>query len=125
MRSLARSEMTRVASAQEMHVRLCCTCVRVAACGAHHEEEAEVGQLAKEVLRADHVRVEGEVVAHVLVELLHVLVHGGQLLVLLPRMLGEAVSGGVESRSKGQREGRSHAAIPRRLQDVAAWKYSG
>lgn len=69
-------------------------------CGTHHEEEAEVGQLAEEVLRTDHVRVEGEVVAHVLVQLLHVLVHGGQLLVLLPRMLGEAVSRGAESRLK-------------------------
>lgn len=81
-----------------------CGCQR---CGTHHEEEAEVGQLPKEVLGANHVWVEGEVVAQVLVQLLHVLVHGGQLLVLLPCMFGEAVSRGVESR---QTAGRSQAA---------------
>lgn len=91
-----------------------CTWARVRACvggcrrcGTHHEEEAEVGQLPEEVLGADHVRVEGEVVAHVLVQLLHVLVHGGQLLVLLPRMFGEAVSRGGESRQNSRRSFRS------------------
>lgn len=59
----------------------------------HHEEEAEVGQLSKKVLHADRVGVEGKIVADTLVELLHVLVHGGQFLVLLPGMFAEAVRG--------------------------------
>lgn len=57
----------------------------------HQEEDAEVGQLSKEVLHADRVRVKGEETAEAFVELLHVLVHHGQLFVLLPGMLAEAV----------------------------------
>lgn len=59
----------------------------------HHEEEAEAGQLSKKVLHADCVGVESKVVADILVELFHVLVHGGQFLVLLPGMFTEAVRG--------------------------------
>lgn len=57
----------------------------------HHEEDAEVGQLPEEVLHADRVGVKGEEAADGLVELLHVLMHGRQLFVLLPRVLAEAV----------------------------------
>ena len=68
----------------------------------HHEERAEVGQVSEEVLGAEGVWVKGVEAAQVLVELLHVLVHGGELLVLLPRMLAEAVQAGrgQESRRK-------------------------
>lgn len=66
----------------------------------HQKEEAEVGQVSEEVLHAEDLRVEGKITTRVLVELLHVLVHDGQLLVLLPRMLAEAV-GGTRLRKKG------------------------
>lgn len=65
----------------------------------HQEEDAEVGQISKEVLHADRVRVKGKEIAEALVELLHVLVHHGQLFILLPGMLAEAVRR-TESRKK-------------------------
>lgn len=65
----------------------------------HQEEDAEVGQISKEVLHADRVWVKGKEIAEALVELLHVLVHHGQLFVLLPGMLAEAVRR-TESRKK-------------------------
>lgn len=65
----------------------------------HQEEDAEVGQISKEVLHADRVRVKGKEIAEAFVELLHVLVHHGQLFVLLPGMLAEAVRR-AESRKK-------------------------
>lgn len=65
----------------------------------HHEEDAEVGQFSKEILHADRVRVKGKIAAYALEELLHVLVHGGQLFILLPGMLAEAVRR-TESRNK-------------------------
>lgn len=65
----------------------------------HHEEHAEVGQFSEEILHADRVRVKGKKAPYALVELLHVLVHRGQFLVLLPGMLAEAVRR-TESRHK-------------------------
>lgn len=65
----------------------------------HQEEDAEVGQISKEVLHADRVRVKGKEIAEAFVELLHVLVHHGQLFILLPGMLAEAVRR-AESRKK-------------------------
>ncbi len=57
----------------------------------YHEEDAEVGQLSKEIFYADRVGVKGKIAAYVLVELLHVLVHRRQFLILLSGMLAEAV----------------------------------
>lgn len=65
----------------------------------HHEEDAEVGKISKEILHAQRVGVKSEVAAGVLVELLHVLVHGGELLILLTRMFAEAVRAGSELRA--------------------------
>lgn len=50
----------------------------------YHEEEAEVGQFSEEVLHTDRLRVECKKAAGVLVELLHVFVHGGQFFILFP-----------------------------------------
>lgn len=72
----------------------------------HQEEHAEVGQFSEEILHADRVRVEGEVAADALVQLLHVLVHRGQLLVLLSRMFAEAV--GKEESREIKKEEKTH-----------------
>lgn len=60
-------------------------------CATHHEEGAEVGQISKEILHADGVGVKGKEVAEAFIELLHVLVHHGELFILLPGMFAEAV----------------------------------
>lgn len=57
----------------------------------HHEEEPEACQFSEEILHTEHVGVEGKVAADALVELLHVLVHRWQFLVLLSGMFAEAV----------------------------------
>lgn len=49
----------------------------------HHEEDAEVGEFAEEILHTDRVGVKGQIAADALVEFLHVLVHRGQFFILL------------------------------------------
>lgn len=75
----------------------------------HQEEHAEVGQFSKEFLQADSVRVKGKVAAEALVELLHVLVHGGEFLVLLSSVLAEAVRGKKKSRKRKRDSGLKHS----------------
>lgn len=65
----------------------------------YHEEHAEVGQFSEEFFHTDRVGVKGEITSYILIQLLHVLVHGGQLFILLPGMLAEAVRR-TESRKK-------------------------
>lgn len=84
----------------------------------YQEEDAEVGQLSKEILHADWVGVKGEITAYALVELLHVLVHRGQLFILLPGMLGEAVRRTVKE--KGERLWRIHISYTEKTHSKCA-----
>lgn len=52
--------------------------------GAYQEERSEIGEVPKELLDAHRSGIEGEVFSQVIVQLVHVVVHGGQLLALLP-----------------------------------------
>lgn len=87
-------------SEETANMTFSCTCTQTCTPHTHHEQDAEVGQISEEILHADGVGVKGEIAADVLVELLHVLVHGGQLFILLPSMLAEAVREDQESRKQ-------------------------
>lgn len=50
----------------------------------HQEEGAEAAEISEEFLHTDCFGIEGEVLSQVIVELVHVVVHVGKLLVLLP-----------------------------------------
>lgn len=87
----AEKSYSNLSSAEFTGKSICALKKILVCCCTHHEEVAEVSQVSKEVLDANSVGVEGEVASQALVELLHILVHGGKLLVLLSGMLGKAV----------------------------------
>lgn len=86
-----------------MYVPTCsCSCAKNQKVCTYHEEHAEVGQFSEEFFHTDRVGVKGKITAYTFIQLLHVLVHGGQFFILLPGTLAEAVRR-RESRKKGER----------------------
>lgn len=79
-----------------------CSCTKNQKVCTYHEEHAEVGQFSEEFFHTDRVGVKGKITAYIFIQLLHVLVHGGQFFILLPGTLAEAVRS-RESRKKGER----------------------
>lgn len=79
-----------------------CSCAKNLKVCTYHEEHAEVGQFSEEFFHTDRVGVKGKKTAYIFIQLLHVLVHGGQFFILLPGTLAEAVRS-RESRKKGER----------------------
>lgn len=52
--------------------------------GAYQKQRSEIGEVPKELLDAHRSGIEGEVFSQVVVQLVHIVVHGDQLLALLP-----------------------------------------